>query len=131
MPRPRETALHPRTIPAQSVAIMARPIIIDCDPGTDDAIALFLALGNPALDVRLVTVAGGNVGLAHTMRNARALVASGAAILEPDPRAAGSRSARLAFDPATLHSMKAAIAGSRSRFDPVAARDRVLALLPA
>ncbi len=54
---------------------MARKILIDCDPGTDDALALFLALGNPALDVRLVTVAGGNVGLAHTLRNARALVA--------------------------------------------------------
>ena len=50
------------------------PVIIDCDPGTDDAIALFLALGNPALEIRLVTVAGGNVGLGHTMRNARALV---------------------------------------------------------
>jgi len=50
------------------------PVVIDCDPGTDDAIALFLALGSPALDVRLVTVAGGNVGLAHTLRNARALV---------------------------------------------------------
>ena len=65
----------------QTGSIMAHPIlpplpiIIDCDPGTDDAIALFLALGNPALDVRLVTVAGGNVGLAHTLRNARALVA--------------------------------------------------------
>jgi purine nucleosidase len=53
---------------------MARPILIDCDPGTDDAIALFMALGDPALDVRHVTVAGGNVGLAHTLRNARALV---------------------------------------------------------
>jgi len=50
------------------------PILIDCDPGTDDAIALFMALGNPMLDVRLVTVAGGNVGLHHTLRNARALV---------------------------------------------------------
>ena len=58
----------------QAGVIMARPIIIDCDPGTDDAIALFLALGNPALDVRLVSVAGGNVGLTHTLRNARALV---------------------------------------------------------
>lgn len=54
--------------------IMARPILIDCDPGTDDALALFMALGDPRLDVRLVTVAGGNVGLAHTLRNARALV---------------------------------------------------------
>jgi len=53
---------------------MPHPILIDCDPGTDDAIALFLAFGNPALDVRLVTVAGGNAGLSHTLANARALV---------------------------------------------------------
>jgi len=53
---------------------MAKPTIIDCDPGTDDAIALWLALGSPELDVRLVTVAGGNVGLARTTRNARAVV---------------------------------------------------------
>jgi purine nucleosidase len=51
-----------------------KPTIIDCDPGTDDAIALWLALGSPELDVRLVTVAGGNVGLAATTRNARAVV---------------------------------------------------------
>lgn len=53
---------------------MALPVLIDCDPGTDDALALFLALGSPALDVRAVTVAGGNVGLAQTLPNARALV---------------------------------------------------------
>ena len=53
---------------------MALTIIIDCDPGTDDAVALFLALGSPLLDVRLVTVAGGNAGLGHTLANASALV---------------------------------------------------------
>lgn len=53
---------------------MTRKIIIDTDPGTDDAIALFLALASPEIEVALVTVAGGNVGLAHTLRNARALV---------------------------------------------------------
>jgi purine nucleosidase len=51
-----------------------RVCIIDTDPGTDDAIALWLALASPELDVRLVTVAGGNVGLDHTLRNARAIV---------------------------------------------------------
>lgn len=66
--------LHRFILAVQAGGIMARPILIDCDPGTDDAIALFLALGNPALDVRAVTVAGGNVGLHHTLRNARALV---------------------------------------------------------
>lgn len=60
---------------------MALPLVIDTDPGTDDAIALFLAFGSTALDVRLVSVAGGNVGLAHTLANARALVGlAGAAV---------------------------------------------------
>lgn len=54
---------------------MSRRVVIDTDPGTDDAIALFLALASPEFDVALVTVAGGNVGLARTLRNARALVA--------------------------------------------------------
>src|SRR5579859_1306374 len=58
-----------------SRAMTPRPTIIDCDPGTDDAIALWLALASPELDVRLVTVVGGNVGLDRTLANARAIVA--------------------------------------------------------
>jgi inosine-uridine nucleoside N-ribohydrolase len=56
---------------------MARavPVLIDCDPGTDDALALLLALASPELDVRAVTVVAGNVGLELTTRNARAVVA--------------------------------------------------------
>lgn len=50
------------------------PVVIDCDPGTDDAIALWLALASPALDVRMVSVVGGNAGLAATLPNARAIV---------------------------------------------------------
>jgi purine nucleosidase len=53
---------------------MPIPIILDCDPGTDDALALFLAFGSPELDVQAVTVAGGNVGLDRTLPNALALV---------------------------------------------------------
>ena len=52
---------------------MAIPIILDCDPGTDDAIAIFLALSSPELDVRAITVAGGNVGLDRTLANTLAL----------------------------------------------------------
>jgi len=48
-------------------------IILDCDPGTDDAIALLLAFAAPEIAVAAVTVAGGNVGLDHTLRNALAL----------------------------------------------------------
>lgn len=54
---------------------MPRSIILDTDPGTDDAIAIFLALASPELDVRAITVAGGNVGLDRTLPNALALTA--------------------------------------------------------
>lgn len=50
-----------------------RPVVIDTDPGTDDAVALFLALAAPALDVQAITAVGGNVGLARTVPNACAL----------------------------------------------------------
>ena len=54
---------------------MPHPIILDCDPGTDDAVALLLALASPELDVLAVTVAGGNVGRDRTLANALALMA--------------------------------------------------------
>jgi purine nucleosidase len=47
-----------------------RRIIIDCDPGTDDAVMLALAFGSPELDILGVTTVGGNVGLDKTTRNA-------------------------------------------------------------
>jgi purine nucleosidase len=52
---------------------MAIPIILDCDTGTDDALAVLLALASPELDVRAITVAGGNVGLDRTLTNTLAL----------------------------------------------------------
>ena len=51
------------------------PIILDCDPGTDDAFALLLALASPEIELLAVTVAGGNVGLDRTLPNALALTA--------------------------------------------------------
>jgi purine nucleosidase len=52
-----------------------RPIIIDCDPGQDDALAILLALGSPdELDVLAVTTVAGNVPLALTEKNARKVV---------------------------------------------------------
>ncbi len=56
-----------------------RPVIIDCDPGTDDAIALLLALAAPEIAIEAVTVFGGNVGLERTLANALAVVALAAA----------------------------------------------------
>ena len=54
---------------------MPIPIILDCDPGTDDALAILLALASPELTVLAITVAGGNVGLDVTLPNALALTA--------------------------------------------------------
>jgi inosine-uridine nucleoside N-ribohydrolase len=50
-------------------------IILDCDPGTDDAFALMLAFAAPELEVLAVTVAGGNVGLDRTLPNTLSLLA--------------------------------------------------------
>lgn len=51
------------------------PLIIDTDPGADDAVALALALASPDAEVRAVTVTFGNVGLDQTFLNARRLLA--------------------------------------------------------
>jgi inosine-uridine nucleoside N-ribohydrolase len=47
-----------------------RPLIIDCDPGVDDAIALFTAFQSPEFDLLAITTVAGNVGIEHTTRNA-------------------------------------------------------------
>ena len=47
-----------------------KPVIIDCDPGDDDALVLVLASGNEKLDVRAVTAVAGNVPLERTYKNA-------------------------------------------------------------
>jgi len=46
------------------------PIILDCDPGHDDAIAILLAVASPELDVRAVTTVSGNQTLDKTTNNA-------------------------------------------------------------
>jgi len=50
---------------------LARKIIIDTDPGQDDAVAILLALASPELEVLGITCVAGNVPLALTQRNAR------------------------------------------------------------
>src|SRR5579863_9716768 len=49
-------------------------VIIDTDPGVDDAMAIFLALRSPELKVEAVTAVSGNVPLAFTLPNALRLV---------------------------------------------------------
>lgn len=48
---------------------MALPIILDCDPGHDDAIALVLALASPELELKAVTSSAGNQTPDKTLRN--------------------------------------------------------------
>jgi purine nucleosidase len=55
-------------------ASAAKKIIIDTDPGTDDALALMLALNSPELDVRAITVVPGNVTAAMGLENALRMV---------------------------------------------------------
>jgi purine nucleosidase len=49
-------------------------IILDTDPGVDDALAFFFALAHPGLTVEAVTCVAGNVSLDHTLRNALRLL---------------------------------------------------------
>jgi pyrimidine-specific ribonucleoside hydrolase len=77
------------------------PLVIDTDPGIDDALAILLALASPEVDLQLVTAVHGNVELAQTSQNAlRVLalagrsdvpVAAGAAgpLVHPLPERAG------------------------------------------
>jgi inosine-uridine nucleoside N-ribohydrolase len=46
-----------------------KSVIIDCDPGIDDAAALFMALASDKLDVVALTTVFGNVGLDQTTSN--------------------------------------------------------------
>jgi pyrimidine-specific ribonucleoside hydrolase len=45
------------------------PVIIDCDTGVDDALALLLAVRHPALDLRAVTCVAGNTDVDGVVRN--------------------------------------------------------------
>jgi len=61
-------------LPLTAVAAAGKKIILDTDPGADDAMALMLALNSPELDVRAITVVPGNVIAAQGLENALRLV---------------------------------------------------------
>jgi len=73
------------------------PLVIDTDPGIDDALALLLALASPEVDLRLVTTVHGNVDLAQTTENAlRVLHLAGRSDV---PVAAGARTSLVVPQP--------------------------------
>ena len=45
-------------------------IVIDCDPGIDDAEAIMMAHQHPNVKIEAITTVAGNVGVAHTSKNA-------------------------------------------------------------
>jgi len=67
---------------------MAVPILLDCDPGHDDAVALLLAAGDDAVELVAVTTVAGNCPLELATRNARRVAAL--AGLDGVPIAAGA-----------------------------------------
>ncbi|SDR97421.1 nucleoside hydrolase [Microterricola viridarii] len=70
------------------MATTAIPLILDCDPGHDDVFAIWLAAGNPALELRAITTVAGNGTLVHTTLNAR--IACTVAGISGVPIAAGA-----------------------------------------
>ena len=53
---------------------MARKVLIDCDPGIDDAVALSIALFDESVDVLAVTATEGNAGADQITRNVQAII---------------------------------------------------------
>ena len=53
---------------------MSRKIIIDCDPGIDDAVALCMALFDPRLDVLAITATAGTIEAAQATTNVNAIL---------------------------------------------------------
>lgn len=65
------------------------PIVLDCDPGHDDAVALLLAVGSPAIDLRAVTTCFGNCSVDDATRNALQILELAGASEVPVARGAG------------------------------------------
>lgn len=56
---------------SKALPMPPKSLVIDCDPGVDDAIALLLAFVSPELNLLGITTVAGNVALHHTQTNAR------------------------------------------------------------
>jgi len=78
------------------------PVIIDTDPGVDDALALKMAYGSPRLDIRLVCSVAGNVSIRFTTANALFLTKKYGGDI-PVARGSASPLSRQAADAAGVH----------------------------
>lgn len=65
------------------------PIILDCDPGHDDAVAILLAVASPKIDLRAVTTCFGNCSIEDATRNALRILTLAGATSVPVAQGAG------------------------------------------
>lgn len=81
-----ERPVQPLPLPPRPI-----PIVLDCDPGHDDAIALLLAVQSPRIDLKAVTTTFGNCSVEDATRNAlRILTLAGATTVPVAKGASGS-----------------------------------------
>jgi len=78
---------------------MKKKVIIDCDVGVDDALALILAFHSPELEVMGVTGVHGNVSLDKVMKNIEKVLA----LLRPSPRPSIARGAQRPLQGKPVH----------------------------
>ncbi len=57
-----------------SQTVASEPVVIDTDPGVDDAVALLMALSCPQMDIVGLTTTAGNVPIGPATRNALAIL---------------------------------------------------------
>jgi inosine-uridine nucleoside N-ribohydrolase len=122
--------LSGRPAPPASRAISgAQKVIIDTDPGVDDAFALFLAMRSPELQVEAITAVAGNVPLSLTLPNALRLVEIAGRNDIPVAAGASSPLIRKLVDASYAHGNNglAGISFPAAKLDPV--KDRAADLI--
>lgn len=80
-----------------------RAVIIDTDPGLDDAVAILLALASPELDVLGITTVAGNIGLDVVTHNAGRLLAHAGRSDIPVIAGAAAPLKRIGIDEVAIH----------------------------
>ena len=82
---------------------MSTTIILDCDPGIDDALAIAFAAGHPELEIAGITTVAGNVELAKTTANALAVASFVGAASVPVTAGCAAPLLRPALDAGHVH----------------------------
>lgn len=70
---PRGARWAPASGPFGNFGFVSIPVILDCDPGIDDALAIAFATASPEIELAGITTVAGNVELAKTTANALAV----------------------------------------------------------